>query len=60
MRLFVLLLTAFLSAPLLAATDINSSIEKDVAEVCHKFDSQKAYDENGRSEERRVGKECRL
>jgi hypothetical protein len=48
MRLFVLLLTAFLSAPLLAATDINTSIEKDVAEVCHKFDSQKAYDENGK------------
>jgi hypothetical protein len=49
MRLFALILLALFSAPLWAAPDLNSSIDKDVAEVCHQFESQKAYEENGKS-----------
>ena len=49
MRYFVLLILALLSNPLWALNDFNVSVEKDVAEVCRKFDQQKAYEENGKS-----------
>jgi len=38
-----------MSCPSWAANEFNASVEKDVAEVCRKFDAQKAYDDNGKA-----------
>ena len=49
MRYFLLFLFAAMSYPSWAANEFNASVEKDVAEVCRKFDAQKAYDDNGKA-----------
>lgn len=49
MRFFVLSLLILVCTRTWAGSDPSVSVDKDVAEVCHKFEGQKAYEDNGRS-----------